>query len=113
MERAIFEVSKERNEHRLEMLTLALVSKRVSMSLLLADGFTPGQVMRALLTAQDAGYVSTSDKKSELSELGLKRLAEYKFPLPKEKWILPAESEKVSPVSVTDIVLPEVDDVLD
>lgn len=104
----IREMNDEQGTTRLNVLVLALVRKRVSMPQVVKEGFTPGQVARALLALEDLGMIIDSDQGLALSESGLKALTEGDKSIEHSGWVSPLEGARVgSGISVLDVFLPQ------
>lgn len=93
---------------RLDVLVLALVRKTTSMHRVVEEGFTPGQVARALLSLEDQGLVIDADTGLRLSDLGRAVLDADDVSIEPSDWISPLKGAKVSMgISVCDIFLPD------
>jgi len=93
---------------KLDSLVLALVKKTVSMHRVVEEGFTPGQVARALLALEDLGLIVDGERGLSLSDYGLATLNEATTHINSGDWIVPLEGAKVGQgISVCDIYLPE------
>jgi len=100
--------------NRLDVLVLALVRKTTSMHRVVEEGFTPGQVARALLSLEDLGLIIDADTGLLLSDLGRAVLEAGEVNIDPLDWISPLEGAKVSKgVSVCDIFLPDSHEGLD
>lgn len=109
MERGIPKMIGEERPNRLDELIVLLVAGRVSMQLVVGQGYTLGQVMRALVDAKSQGLISVLDGKSVLSELGLAKLRKLRTGtmVPKEKWIAPMLEEQIPSIDLNEVWLPD------
>ncbi|WP_313439358.1 hypothetical protein [Stenotrophomonas sp.] len=93
---------------RLDVLVLALVRKTTSMHRVVEEGFTPGQVARALLSLEDQGLIIDADTGLRLSDLGQAVLDAGNVIIDPSEWISPLKGAKISKeISVCDIFLPD------
>lgn len=106
-------MTEEIRRYRLEQLVLALVVSRISMHWLIESGFTSGQIMRALLDAQEAELIVDEGGKTVLTDSGAKALNALRMAKPKERWILPMYEKRIPAIDVTDVWLPDEYDILD
>ena len=93
---------------RLDVLVLALVRKTTSMHRVVEEGFTPGQIARALLSLEDQGLIIDADTGLRLSDLGRAVLDVGNVSIEPSEWISPLKGAKISKgISVCDIFLPD------
>lgn len=92
---------------QLELMVLALVRKSISMSRVVEEGYTPGQIARALLALEERGLILDGEAELSLSSEGVAALATRKLHLVAGDWVTPLEGARIAPtVSIFDVYLP-------